>query len=292
MTSVKEKAYAKINLFLDVTNRREDGFHSISTVMHSLSLCDDITVSITGKGKRGVTMLLDGNRRLPTDTRNIAVMAAQLFLDTLCLDFEVSIKLYKRIPISAGLAGGSTDAAAVLRAMNKLFSRPMSEKMLLSLAARVGSDVPYCLRGGTALCEGRGEKITRLPNALKLYTVIAVANERVSTPIAYTTLDEMYNNFDGSVPSCGPNASSQIIESASTGILPQTLYNIFESAILPKYPGATGLKEKLADLGATHTLMSGSGPSVYGIFATENDAVKAQEALTKEGITAFYAQSV
>lgn len=292
MTSVKEKAYAKINLFLDVTNRREDGFHSIRTVMHSLSLCDDITVSITGKGKRGVTMLLDGNRRLPTDGKNIAVSAAQLFLDTLCLDYEVTIRLYKRIPISAGLAGGSTDAAAVLRAMNKLFFRPMSEKMLLSLAARVGSDVPYCLRGGTALCEGRGEKITRLPDALRLYAVIAVANERVSTPMAYTVLDEMYNNFDGSIPSCAPDASEQIIKSASTGILPGKLYNIFESAILPRCPGATGLKEKLINLGATHTLMSGSGPSVYGIFATEKEAMKAQMALTEGEITAFFAQSI
>ena len=238
------------------------------------------------------TVLLDGNRRLPTDTKNIAVLAAQLFLDTLCLDYEVTIRLYKRIPISAGLAGGSTDAAAVLRAMNKLFSRPMSEKMLLSLAAQVGSDVPYCLRGGTALCEGRGERITRLPEAIRLYAVIAVANERVSTPMAYTALDELYNGFDGSVPSCAPTVCEQIVKSATTGILPEQLYNIFESAILPRCPGATGLKEKLSSLGATHTLMSGSGPSVFGIFSTENKAREAQKALTEQGITAFFAESV
>ena len=292
MTSVKEKAYAKINLFLDVIERRDDGFHSISTVMHSLSLCDDITVSVSGRNKRSVQMFLDGNRRLPTDGKNIAVAAAQLFLDTLCLDREVTIKLYKRIPISAGLAGGSTDAAAVLRGMNKLFGRPLSEKMLLSLAAKVGSDVPYCLRGGTALCEGRGERITRLPDAIRLYTVVAVANEHVSTPVAYSTLDEIYNNFDGTVSSCGTDACSEIINSASTGILPKQLYNIFESAILPRCPGAKGLKERLTLLGATHALMSGSGPSVFGIFSTEKAARAAEKTLRDEGITAFFAKSI
>ncbi len=292
MNSIKERANAKINLFLDVIERREDGFHAIKTVMHTLSLSDELTVTITGKGTRAARLLLDGNRRLPQDARNIAVAAAMLFMDKACIDCEVTIKLYKRIPIAAGLAGGSADAAAVLRAMNKLFSRPLSEKMLLSLAAQLGSDVPFCLRGGTALCEGRGEIVNRLRDGLLLHTVIAIGNERVSTPKAYAELDEMYNNFDGSVKKNLEGIFEEIISSTTTGNLPKELYNIFERVILPSCPGAVSLKKRLLELGATHTLMSGSGPSVFGVFLTQEEAKRAEKALQEEGVTAFYAASV
>ena len=191
MTSVKERAYAKINLFLDVLTKREDGFHEINTVMHTVSLCDEITVSIFSKGHRGVRLCLDGNKKLPTDGKNLAYSAAKLFLDRAMIDCEVGIKLVKRIPVAAGLAGGSTDAAAVLRAMNKLFSKPLSDKVLLELASTLGSDVPYCLLGGTALCSGRGEKIERLNSNIRLNAVVAVANDGVASE------DEEFYGCDG-----------------------------------------------------------------------------------------------
>ena len=132
MNAVKESAYAKINLYLDVTGKRADGFHDISTVMHSVSLSDDITVTVNSVGTRSVKLVLDGNRRLPTDSKNLAVSAAELFLSRSGIDADITVKLRKRIPVSAGLAGGSTDAAAVLRAMNKLFKRPLTDRVLIS----------------------------------------------------------------------------------------------------------------------------------------------------------------
>lgn len=290
MNAVKEKAYAKINLYIDVVGKRDDGFHDICTVMHSVSLFDDVTVTLVSLGHKNIRVFLDGNKRLPTDSKNLAYAAADAFLSHSAIDADIIIRLNKRIPISAGLAGGSSDAAATLRAMNKLFKRPFSDKALLSIAASIGSDVPYCLVGGTALCEGRGEKITRLPSNLVLYTVIASSKEHISTPRAYQMLDEMYDDFRG--------CNTASIGAETLGCLnpadPSTLklYNIFEKAVLPLCPIAKGLKDRLIELGATAALMSGSGPSVYGIFADEDAARGAEKILNDEGAIAFYARSV
>ena len=293
MTAVKEKAYAKINLYIDVEKLRSDGFHDIITVMHSLSLSDEVTATLVSCSQRKVTLTIDGNKRLPTDAKNLCVIAANAFLERAAIDAEIVIKLNKRIPISAGLAGGSSDAAAVLRALNKLFKRPLTDKVLLELALSVGSDVPYCLIGGTALCKGRGERIERIGSALSLHTVVAVAKEHVSTPQAYKLLDEKYSSFDGSVDHSEPELLNRVCEGAKSGVLDlQRLYNIFESVILPSCPGAMMIKERMTELGASFSLMSGSGPSVFGIFPTEESAMMAKTVLEEEGITAFYAHSV
>ena len=292
MRSIKEYANAKINLYLSVTSKREDGFHGIETVMHTVSLCDEVTITLAGTGKRAVRLSLDGGKWLPTDGKNIAHAAAMLFMERAAINAEIHIRLLKRIPVAAGLAGGSADAAAVLRAMNRLFSRPFTERVLLSLAAELGSDVPYCLLGGTALCGGRGEKITRLPDTLSLHTVIAVAGEHVSTPAAYAALDTLYSDFDGSVPVTSGNALDELLCSVKNGNLEVShLYNIFEDAVLPTCPGATRVKERLAELGAKYVMMSGSGPSVFGIFNTAAEAQNAAAILTAEGVVAHAAES-
>ena len=293
MNAVKEKAYAKINLFIDVLAKREDGFHDISTVMHSVSLADEITVTLNSFGKRNVRMVLDGNKRLPTDGKNLAVCSAELFLSRALIDADVTVRLTKRIPVSAGLAGGSTDAAAVLRAMNKLFSRPFADKALVAMAASLGSDVPYCMKGGTALCSGRGEQITRLDGSLMLHTVIAVAHEHVSTPRAYAALDSLYSDFSSGAYAPRSVALAGLVESVRGGALPDgELYNIFEDAVLPACPGASALRARMPELGATHSLMSGSGPSVFGIFPGEAEARRAEQLLRSEGVTAYYAKTV
>lgn len=293
MRSVKEYANAKINLYLSVTSKRDDGFHGIDTVMHTVSLCDEVTVTLAASGKRAVRLSLDGGKWLPTDAKNIAYAAAMLFMERAAINAEINIKLLKRIPVAAGLAGGSADAAAVLRAMNRLFSRPFTERVLLSLAAELGSDVPYCLLGGTALCGGRGEEITRLPDNLTLNTVIAVAGEHVSTPAAYAALDTLYSDFDGSVPVTSGNALDELLASINCGSLQVSrLYNIFEDAVLPTCPGAVGVKARLAELGAKYVMMSGSGPSVFGIFDTASDAENAAATLRAEGVVAHAAESV
>ena len=293
MISVKEYAYAKINLYLDVLSKREDGFHEIKTIMHTVSLADEVTVSVRRSDRVAVRLTVVGESKLPTDSRNLAVKAAELFLTTTLVRAEVNIKLIKRIPVAAGLAGGSTDAAAVLRALNRAFKRPLTEKRLLALASELGSDVPYCLLGGTALCFGRGEHIERLPERLNINVVIAACDEHVSTPFAYSELDRLYADFKGEREDSSEPYYNAIYSSVLSGDLNELkLYNIFENAILPSYNEAEQIKKQMFELGATHALMSGSGPSVYGIFTDKASAERARDAFIKSGIRAYYAHTV
>lgn len=293
MTTVKERANAKINLYLDVVSKREDGFHDILTVMHSLSFGDEITVTSISAEKTKVRLKVVGAKFLPTDTRNLAVKAAYLFLERAKLSCEVTITLVKRIPISAGLAGGSSDAAAVLRAMNKIHSRLFSIPALSDMAAELGSDVAYCLYGRAAVCEGRGEEISRLQTASSEAFVIAIANERISTPAAYKELDNMYADFSRKRESDTREKYDLLVEGLKAGrILPSGLYNIFEDAVLPKCEGASQIKKELVRLGANGALMSGSGPSVFGVFDTLEDAKKACHALREMKYRAYYATLV
>ena len=293
MISVRESAYAKINLYLDVLAKREDGFHDIKTIMHAVSLKDDITVSVKRAAKSRVRLTVAGSTRLPTDSRNLAVKAAELFLSSTLISAEVNIKLVKNIPVSAGLAGGSTDAAAVLRALNKAFRKPLTEKRLLELAGELGSDVPYCLLGGTALCLGRGENIERLPEKLRLHLVIAVADEYVSTPMAYAELDRAYGDFKEPRVDNFTACYDAVLDAVKDGSVKSTeLFNIFEKAIFPICSVAESIKCDMRTLGATHSLMSGSGPSVYGVFTDCESAENAVEHFVKQGIRAYYATTV
>ena len=293
MTTIKERANAKINLYLDVIAKREDGFHEIKTVMHSVKFGDELTVTSIPAEKTSVRLNIIGAKFLPTDSRNIAVKAAQLFLEKAKLQCEVTITLVKRIPVAAGLAGGSSDAAAVLRALNKIHSRLFSISALSAIAAELGSDVAYCLYGKTALCEGRGEKITRISSDIKKFFVIAIASERVSTPAAYKDLDIFYDDFLEKKETGAENKFSLLMESLSLGnINPESLFNVFENAVFPKCPGAEAIKTELINLGAKGSLMSGSGPSVFGIFDTLEGAKAACYALRKMKFKAYYAASV
>jgi 4-diphosphocytidyl-2-C-methyl-D-erythritol kinase len=293
MVSVKEYAYAKINLYLDVLSKRDDGFHEVKTVMHTVSLADEITVSVSESDRPQVRLTVLGHPKLPTDSRNLAVRAAELFLASTLIRDEVNIRLVKRIPVAAGLAGGSSDAAAVLRALNKAYKRPLTEKRLLQLAAELGSDVPYCLIGGTALCYGRGENVQRLPDRLKLNLVLAVGKEHVSTPQAYAELDKLYSDFKAERSDAHESLYDAISVAIQSGdITDAKLYNIFENAIFATCHEAESIKERMIELGATHALMSGSGPSVYGIFKSKADAEKAKDTLVSLGVSAYTAETV
>ena len=293
MRAVKEKAYAKINLFLDVVSKRTDGFHDIKTVMHSVSLSDDITVIYSKSSKTNVKMLLRGNDRLPIDEKNLAVKAVNLFLSRANATADITVILDKRIPISAGLAGGSSDAAAVLRAMNKLFFKLFTTKALVTMASELGSDVAYCLVGKTALCEGRGEIITKLDDTLKLNLVIAIANERVSTPMAYDWLDARYCDFTKKTLDESIKRYENLTASIKYGKLGEnSIYNIFEDVVLEKCKGASNIKKRMTELGASFAMMSGSGPSVFGIFDSEESARRACEELRSDNVRAFLCESV
>ena len=293
MKVVKEKAYAKINLYLDVLSKREDGFHDIKTVMHSVSLFDELTVSVAPSSKRSVSLVISDASHLPSDSKNLAYAAAMLFLEKLGVNDKVDIKLKKKIPISAGLAGGSSDAAAVLRALNKLYKRPFTQKALMSIGAELGSDIPYCIVGKTALCEGRGEKIARISTNTSLNIVVASSKERVSTPEAYGDLDKRYSDFNGSVFKDSEKYYIKLVEELKNfGIVKDGLYNIFETVVLEKCQGAKRIKDELLKLGAVSSMMSGSGPSVFAVFKTKEDAEAAKVSLLAQGYIAWCVESV
>ena len=289
----KEKANAKINLYLDVVSLREDGFHDIKSIMHTVSLCDEISVKYIPSKSTYIKLFIAGNRFLPTDSKNLAHRAAALFLEKASLTAGIEITMRKNIPVAAGLAGGSADAAAVLKAMNKIFGKLFSDKALASIASELGSDIPFCLYGKTALCEGRGEIMTKLPDSLKMHFVIAVGNEHVSTPAAYRRLDEAFSNFDGSVKTGGDAHYARLLSDMKCGTLTQeALFNVFEPAVLPICPNAEKIKLMLKEEGAIATLMSGSGPSVFGVFSNEEAARLAQKKLRDAGVNAHYAYSI
>lgn len=293
MNTVKEIAYAKVNLFLDIVKKREDGFHEICTMMHPITLFDEVAVSIEEAKQTQICMRVDGGVHVPTDERNLAFRAAKIYLEYIGKNASVEIRLRKNIPVAAGLAGGSADAAATLRAMNRLFKKALTQKTLLALAATLGSDVPFCLSGISAICEGRGEIMVPFEMHRRLYFVVAVGNEYVSTPKAYGALDALYHDFDGTVPFGSEEALARLSEylSGKSEHIPE-LYNIFEAAVLPICPQAQQIRKRMKELSAVAALMSGSGPSVFGIFKCASDASAAQAALAAEGYRAFAAASV
>ena len=284
MKVITKKAYAKINLFLDVTSRFQNGYHEIHTVMQTVSLCDDITVSLEGDD----IVLSCDNESIPLNRNNIAWKAAELFLSELQEDKRCGVKIdiNKRIPVCAGLGGGSADGAAVLCALNELFDNPISDEKLLCLGAKLGADVPFCMTCGTVYARGIGEVLTAIEPVDNCYVVVAVGGEGVSTPFAYAELDREYDDFKN------PQSNKKIEEYLLSENKLCGLYNIFESVILPKRPVAESLKNILIENGASASLMSGSGPSVFGIFYDKKQAEKACECISKLGDFSYLATPV
>lgn len=271
------KAYAKINLHLDVTGIREDGYHSVETVMQSLSLCDDVSVSLTEDGLISCACNIDG---LPTDERNIAVRAARLYLDAIKSDKGAFIRIEKRIPMAAGLAGGSADAAATLVALNELFDNSLSESELLSLGASLGADVPFCISCGTYYSDGRGDILHDFPQLDKSAVfVVACGGEGVSTPWGYKLLDQTFDSFNGYSP-VGCEALRNAIENGEPLDFAFHLFNIFEAPVIAERPVAKRLLEALRESGALAARMSGSGPSVFGVFDCLESAERALAAIS------------
>ena len=266
---VTEKAFAKINLFLDVTAKRSDGFHELCSVMQSVSLADEITLSATRADYTCITLSCD-DESLPLDERNLAYVAAERFLEKTGITARVDIYIEKHIPVSAGLAGGSTDAAAVLRALNLIFDESLTTEALLCLGAEIGSDVPFCILGGTCLCRGRGETMEpySVPDA---YFVICKPNgEGMQTPKAYALLDDAFDHFKEDASALHDALLSFFREDPYYG-----MYNVFESVVLPQCACAAEIRSELIALGARGALMSGSGTAVFGVFDTEDEAVEA-----------------
>lgn len=269
---VTELAYAKINLYLDVFPPREDGYHDIKSIMHTVSLADTVTVDTDCSE----IVLTCTNASLPTDSKNLAYRAAELFFRASGIPCGARIHIEKKIPVAGGLAGGSADAAAVLRALNAAFGCHMEADTLAAIGAELGADVPFCTVGGCALCTGIGEIITPLPSLRKTICVIANGGEGVSTPDAYKRLDKMYGE---GLTDNGGNIDAVIssLQSGDLSSLCHEAFNIFESAVLPCHSTAGKLKDIMSKSGAVLSMMSGSGPSVFGLFESRTDADKAAD---------------
>ena len=285
MTTLYERAYAKVNLTLDVLGKRTDGYHDLCSVMQTISLCDEITIRM-GTGKDWVlSCSKDG---IPTDSRNLAWKAAKVFLDAAGKDPNgIEIHINKNIPSEAGLGGGSADAAAVLRALNNHYNQPFSIQELASLGAAVGSDVPFCTVGGTAMVEGRGEHVRSLPDMPKCAFVVCKPDFSASTPALYRKLDEI---------EIADRPDNVTIEQAiSRGDLNQvaaSLCNVFEPAVGMDYPELYHIKDRFSSLGAMAQLMSGSGSSVFALVKDMGEATEIYRALEPEYPNLYIAEPV
>lgn len=275
-------APAKINLYLRITGRRADGYHLLDSVMVPVSLCDELEITTehhhTERRHEPRILVTCDDPTLPTDDTNLAYKAAALFCREAGVAAEISIALRKRIPFGAGLGGGSSDAAAVLKSLNALFARLFSEQQLCALAVRLGADVPFFIPCQPARVEGIGEILTSVPRLPSRWFVIVVPPFSVATPWAYRQFDEL-------PPDAEPVSAD--LQHLAHGQWPPSscLVNDLERAVVPTHPTIQEIKERLLQAGADGALMSGSGSSVFGIFSCEEQAEKAVEALRAYGST-------
>lgn len=283
-----ERANAKINLYLNVVGRRENGYHEIVSLMQTVSLCDLVTVDYRPAAQTTIRLHASGNDAMPTDGRNLAWRAAEKFLAATGRHGDICITIEKHIPMAAGLAGGSSDAAAVLRALNALCGSPYSTDELCRLGATLGADIPFCIVGGGATVKGIGERLEANGTMPACHLVVACMGEGVSTPWAYGKLDEAYGFFADAVPNDAP-AQDLLHRMQTDGVLaacPQ-FFNLFEEVVPKVQPFVDKLKDIMLEHRAARAMMSGSGPSVFGVFHTADDAAAACSALRTFGANAF-----
>ena len=273
MNEYRIKAYAKINLGLDVVRRLENGYHEVKMVMQTVGIYDVLDFQRTAGG----IVITTDSGELPTNEDNLIYKAAKLMIEKYHITEGVKIHLEKHIPIAAGMAGGSTDAAATLKGMNRLFDLGCTLKDLMELGVNIGADVPYCVMGGTALAEGIGEKLTPLAPAPDCYVLVAKPDINVSTKYVYEHLDAQeivkHPDIDGMVEA--------IAEESLQGILDR-MENVLETVTVSAYPIIQKIKDRMKELGAINSLMSGSGPTVFGIFVEKDMARRAYDKLEEE----------
>ena len=276
MKDISVKALAKINLGLDVVRRREDGYHEVRMIMQTIHLFDRLEIS---KNTSGQITMETNLAFLPTNENNLVCKAAKLLTDEFGIKDGVHVWLHKHIPVAAGMAGGSTDAAAVLYGMNRIFNLGLSKEELMERGVKIGADVPYCVMRGTALAEGIGEKLTKLPPMVKCPVLIAKPQINVSTKFVYENLkldaDTEHPDIDRLVADIREKNLTKI--AADMG-------NVLETVTIPAYPVIADIKENMLQNGAVNAMMSGSGPTVFGLFEKEADAVQAYEAMKRSGL--------
>lgn len=290
MNQITRKAYAKINLGLDVIRRRPDGYHEVKMIMQTVGIYDILTFAkreLSAGGPQISIMLEQKNtlksefsgEELPCDESNLIYKAAAMIMDTYGVKESVDITLQKNIPIAAGMAGGSTDAAAVFHGLNELFGLSMSLEDMKRLGVKIGADVPYCIMGGTALSEGIGEILTPLPAPTKAYLLIAKPDIDVSTKFVYENLHadmlKYHPDIDGMVEALKAGNLTKVTE---------RMGNVLETVTEKKYPIIRRIKDEMIKGGAQNALMSGSGPTVFGIYTDKETVRKAYDVIKGLGL--------
>ena len=277
MNHLELKALAKINLGLDVTGRRENGYHDVRMIMQSVYLYDNVRLEKTGAD--GEIRLKSNLGYLPADENNIAYKAAKILTEEFDIREGVQITLDKHIPVAAGMAGGSSDAAAVLFGMNRMFGLHLSQKELMDRGVKLGADVPYCIMRGTVLAEGIGEILTPLPAMPKCTVLIAKPPVSVSTKTVYEALDSQeiteHPDIDGIIKG---------LEAGSLKQVAQCMGNVLEDVTIPLYPVIDQIKQEMLAAGAAGAMMSGSGPTVFGLFENRAAAKTAQKNIREKSL--------
>lgn len=274
MKNIRLKAYAKINIGLDVIRKREDNYHEVRMIMQTIDLYDKLTLT---KIEEDTIILITNLAFLPTNENNLVYKAIALLKKEFNIKKGVLVSLEKHIPISAGMAGGSTDCAAALKGMNQLFSLNLSQKELMERGVMLGADVPYCILGGTALSEGIGEQLTPLPPMPPCYVLIVKPAMRVSTKFVYENLNidslSSHPDIDGIIHAMKENNLHDIA---------LRLENVLESVTIKEHPIIADIKKLMNDNGALGSLMSGSGPTVFGLFDNLELAEQAKKRCRKQ----------
>ena len=265
------KVLAKINLGLDVVRRREDGYHEVRMIMQTIQLYDRLDIKRTQEPGIQIQTNLSF---LPVNENNLIYKAAKLLMDEFSITDGVSVKLDKRIPVAAGMAGGSTDAAAMLIGVNRLFSLGLTKKQLMERGVQIGADVPYCIMRGTALAEGIGEALSPLPPMIKCPVLIAKPSISVSTKFVYQNL-----KLDDTTIHPDIDRLIDDIKAKSLHDIAAHMGNVLETVTIPNYPVIDEIKKHMLSNGALGAMMSGSGPTVFGLFDDEDTAKKAYKAM-------------
>ena len=275
MDSIRLKARAKINLGLDVLGKREDGYHEVRMVMQTIGIYDRLILTKIPEEEIRITSNL---AFLPVNENNLIYKAIKLLKDEYHFPGGISVDLNKFIPVAAGMAGGSTDAASTMFGVNRLFGLNLSMGKMMELGVRLGADVPYCVMRGTALAEGIGEKLTRITPVPHMWILIAKPQINVSTRLVYEQLDmggiQKHPDIDGII---------RAIEAQDVVRIAQSMGNVLENVTVPLYPVIETIKQDMLSHGAINAMMSGSGPTVFGIFPDEQTTLACQAFLKKKG---------
>ncbi|MBP3488991.1 MAG: 4-(cytidine 5'-diphospho)-2-C-methyl-D-erythritol kinase [Roseburia sp.] len=276
MKEISVKALAKINLGLDVVRKRADGYHEVRMVMQTIHLFDRLEITRNPSGRITMSVNLPF---LPTNENNLVYKAAALLKEEFQIKDGIDVKLHKHIPVAAGMAGGSTDAAAVLYGMNRIFGLGLSREQLMERGVKLGADVPYCVMRGTALAEGIGEELTALPPMVKCPVLIAKPQISVSTKFVYENLKLNEKTVHPDIDKLVADIRAKDLRAIASG-----MGNVLETVTIPNYPVIAEIKEHMMEHGALNAMMSGSGPTVFGLFEDENTAAAAYEAMRESNL--------